>query len=474
MATATPKVDVDKARDDMINLFEQKQTDLKDNTAYYESERRPSAIGLSVPKKMQELLANVGLPRLYVNALSDRLELEGFRLPNAEEADEQMWDWWQANFLDVESTLGHTDALVHGRAYVTVAMPDPKVDIGLDPTIPIIRVEPPTSLYASIDARTRAVTQAIRAIYDDDGSQVVAATLYLPDQTISWVREQGQWTVSASVNHGMGVVPVIPLANRTRLSDLYGTSEITPELRSVTDAASRIMMDMQGAAELMAVPQRLIFGVKPEDIGIDAETGAKMYDAYLARILAFEDPDAKAQQFAAAELRNFTDVLDHLDKKAAAYTGLPPQYLSTQSDNPASAEAIRASESRLVKNAERKAKIFGAAWEDVMRMAHKVMNPGADLSPELFRMETIWRDPSTPTYAAKADAASKLYANGMGVIPRERARIDMGYSEAERIEMRKWDEEEDALGQLAGMYGTSTPTTDKPAADPQPADKAAA
>jgi hypothetical protein len=74
----------------------------------------------------------------------------------------------------------------------------------------------------------------------------------------------------------------------------------------------------------------------------------------------------------------------------------------------------------------------------------------------------VWRDPSTPTYAAKADAVTKLYANGAGVIGKERARIDLGYSIAEREEMRAWDAEENPLGQLAGMYSEPKP---KPAVE---------
>ena len=448
-------VDLDKTRDEMLNAFEQKQSGLKDAKAYYDSERRPDAIGVAVPPEMRKLLANVGYPRLYVDSIAERQELEGFRMGGSE-GDAELWDWWQANNLDVEATLGHTDALIYGRSYITVAAPDPKVDLNVDPNVPIIRVEPPTGLHAVIDPRTREVTQAIRAVYNEDQTAVISATLYLPDQTVQWVKEQGLWKILNRVNHGLMMVPVVPLPNRTRLSDLYGTSEITPELRSVTDAAARILMDMQGTAEIMAIPQRLLFGVKPEDIGVDPETGAKLFDAYIARILAFEDPDAKATQFTAAELRNFVDALDALDRKAAAYTGLPPQYLSFSSDNPASAEAIKSSESRLVKKVERKNKIFGGAWEQAMRIAYKVIK-GGDIPPDMYRLESVWRDPSTPTYASKADAAAKLFANGMGVIPKERARIDMGYSIAEREEMLVWDKQENPMNQLAGMYGTAAP-----------------
>jgi hypothetical protein len=106
----------------------------------------------------------------------------------------------------------------------------------------------------------------------------------------------------------------------------------------------------------------------------------------------------------------------------------------------------------LVKKTERKNKIFGGSWEQAMRVAYRAVK-GGEIPPEMFRLESVWRDPSTPTYAAKADAAAKLFANGMGVIPRERARIDMGYSITEREEMRQWDEEDNPMGRLAQMYG---------------------
>ncbi|AXH48789.1 portal protein [Mycobacterium phage Steamy] len=439
------------ARDEMVSAFEEASRNLKTNTSYYDAERRPEAIGVTVPPSMQSLLAHVGYPRLYVDSIAERQAVEGFRVGDADETDEEMWQWWQANNLDIEAPLGYTDAYVHGRSYITLSMPDPQLDLGWDPKTPIIRVEPPTRMYAKIDPRINKVSQAIRVAYDEEGNEIQAATLYTPNDTFGWFKADGEWQEWFSVTHGLQAVPVVPLPNRTRLSDLYGTSEITPELRSMTDAAARILMLMQATAELMGVPQRLIFGIKPEEIGVDPETGQTFFDAYLARILAFEDAEGKIQQFSAAELANFTNALDQIAKQVAAYTGLPPQYLSTAADNPASAEAIRAAESRLIKKIERKNLLFGGAWEEAMRLAWR-MAKGGEVKPDMLRMETVWRDPSTPTYAAKADAAVKLYANGVGVIPRGRAQMDMGYSIKEREEMDRMFEKEAAQG--LGMLGT--------------------
>ena len=107
--------DPDETREQMISAFEDAAKSQASNTSYYEAERRPEAIGVTVPVQMQGLLAHVGYPRLYVDSIAERQYVEGFRLGDADEADEEMWNWWQANNLDIEAPLGYTDAYVHGR-----------------------------------------------------------------------------------------------------------------------------------------------------------------------------------------------------------------------------------------------------------------------------------------------------------------------------------------------------------------------
>ena len=67
----------------------------------------------------------------------------------------------------------------------------------------------------------------------------------------------------------------------------------------------------------------------------------------------------------------------------------------------------------------------GNGYERVMRLAMAVegRDPAAATG-----LETVWRPASTPTQAAKADAAVKLYANGQGLADKHQARLDVGYS----------------------------------------------
>ncbi len=74
-------------------------------------------------------------------------------------------------------------------------------------------------------------------------------------------------------------------------------------------------------------------------------------------------------------------------------------------------------------------------------------------SPEARTLETVWRDPSTPTVAQQADAIVKLYQ--AGVLPKEFARQKMGYSAGERLLMAGMDEtavNQDILAASAALF----------------------
>ena len=437
---------VEISLDDAIDEFESATRGFQDSEDYYNANPRDLAVGIATPPQLRALLAQVGVPRIYVNAIAERLIIEGFRIGDSGDTDADLWAWFKANGLDDKAWLSFCEALVFGRSYITVAAPgeEDKDNPLLIPEVPIIQVESPKSLFAKIDPRTKRVLWAVRVVKDDQG-ETVSATLYTPDQTEVFAAQDGELVSFETVSHGLGVVPVVPMIHSESVSDLYGSSLISEDVRSVTDAMSRLLMNMQMTSELMATPQRIIFGSSVDELGGPDKNGLELYTS---SYIAVEDPTGKAVQLPAAELRNYTEALTQLLKMAAAYTGLPPQYLSYSDDNPASAEAIRASESRLVRHCEAVAAQFGAAWEQAMRIALLVM--GQQLTLDHFRMETVWRDPSTPTFQAKADAVQKAF--GSGIVPLEQARIDMGYSPEQRRQMAEWDKAS-PQGQLAAMYG---------------------
>lgn len=442
----------DSLVDDLLTDLNGKQGDLETNQAYFDATFRLRALGLSTPPEMRFLTAAVGWPAMYIQSLEERLDVEDFRMGDESEGDDRLRNWWQANLLDVESGPGHTEALVHGIAYVTVSAPNEDED----PTIPIIRLESPFNFIAKQDYRTRRVKNALRVYEDPEIPNEKYVALYLPNETVylgQSKNQSSQWFIDYRVKHDLDRVLVSPLVNRARIHEWCGRSEISKELRSATDAASRIMMNLQSAAELMAIPQRILFGVSEEDFPVDTSQPGAAMEAYMARIMAFENEAGKATQFQSADLRNYVEALQELAKQVASYTGLPPQYLSFSSENPASAEAIKSSEARLIKKVERKSRLFGQSWEEAMRLGMLVVD--GSIPQDSYKLETVWRDPSTPTFAAKSDGITKLHQQG--IIPTEQARIDLGYSDIQRKEMEKMDKS-DPVSQLNQLLFTQEAT----------------
>src|SRR5690606_41785343 len=101
------------------------------------------------------------------------------------------------------------------------------------------------------------------------------------------------------------------------------------------------------------------------------------------------------------------------------------------------AAASRWETAQQVNRCEGNKAIVGRAWEQVMRIAARIA--GVEGAQDLRLLETVWRNPATPTVAQKADAAVKLYTAGISTL--EQTREDVGYTPAQRQNMADQDRE---------------------------------
>lgn len=401
--------------------------------AYFNGEQLVRDLGISIPPQLKGLHTVIGWPRVGVESLEERLDLEAFRWADGSDSSE-LAEIAEANDLFDESSLAHLDALVYGREYLAVG----SGDCG-DDCPPLISAESPLDMTLMWDARLRMGTAALRECAADtfieSGPEERMLVLYLPDQTVMCLpNASGGWEVVGRDMHGLGVVPVVRMANRQRTADRVGKSEITPEVMSITDAACRRLMGMEVAAEFFGAPQRYILGAS-ESAFQDADGTAKSaWETYIGRVLALErDEDGQVPsvgQFAAHDPTGMTKIIDLYARIMSSQFGLPPHMLGYTTDNPASADAIRSTEAKLVKRSERRIRRFGYAWQQAMRLALWVRDGGP---PEKTRrIETVWRNPATPTVAAQVDATVKLVQ--AGVLPADSdVTLEMaGFTEGQR------------------------------------------
>jgi hypothetical protein len=415
----------------------------------------------------------LGWPMLAVEPLEERLDLLTFRYPDSgreidpeadpEEiaafaGDENLQRVWQDNDLDEESQMGHLDALVMKRAYATVGVNEEDADT------PLVTVESPREMFALVDPRTREVRAALRRWTDDydfvTQQQNQYATLYLPNSTSWFDRGPQGWRETGRDEHRIGKPLVAALTNRGRLANRYGQSELTAPLLSLSDAANKIATDMMVGAEFHMMPLRALFGVGPEDFEDEQGNRLSKLQVLMGKLLTVAgdgDTPVTAHEFSASSLSNFHDTLNQLARHASGLIGVDPSVLGMATgDNPASAEALKSREIRLIKKAERRQKAFGGGWERAMRLVRRLQE--GDWDPAAKRLEAVWRDAATPTRAQAADAATKLVAGS--IIPKQQAREDLGYTPGQQRRMAAFDEAnaaQDPLGQLTQAAGRSLP-----------------
>jgi hypothetical protein len=420
-------------------------------------------------------VVSLGWPSLAVDPLEERLDGLGFRYPESGDVekdvtpeelasavgDENLQQVWQENDLDEESQMGHVDALVMKRAYVTVGVQD---DGGTD--IPLVTVESPLEMFALIDPRTRKVRAALRRWTEeyDFGTAMAQqyATLYLPNMTAWFDQGPNGWRETDRDVHNVGEPLVAALTNRGRLADRYGRSELTPPLLSLSHAANKIATDMMVGAEFHMFPLRALFGVGPDDFKDMQGNRLSGIQMIMSRILTVPGggPGAEpvtAHEFASSSLTNFHDTIAQLGRLASGLVGVDPSVMGfAAGDNPASADALRAREVRLIKRAERKQRALGGGWERAMQLVRRIQE--GDWDPKAKRLEMIWQDAATPTRAQAADAAAKLVAASL--IPVQQGREDLGYTPGQQRRMAAWDKanaELDPIGQLTQAAGRGLP-----------------
>ena len=359
--------------------------------------------------------------RIVVTSSARRLKVQGFRFGPEESADDAAWAIWQANGMDAQSAMVHTEAIKLGEAYWLVEPPR------ADGAEPRITCEHPSQMIVATAPGDR--TQRLAALkrwLDDDG--YAYATLYLPDQVVKYrsaekvvVGARVQWKRRPGDEGGrnpLGEVPVVPVCNEPTMLG-GGTSDLEPGI-PIQNAIDKLCADMLVAAEFAAFRQRVMTGVETPD---DPATGRPMrVDMGVNRLFTVEAPDAKVFDLQASDLKNYVEAIEMFIQHLAAQTNTPPHYLLGKMLN-VSGDALAAAESGLVSKVEDKKSPFGEGHEEAMRLAFK--SKGDDQRATALDAETLWAPSERRSFAQVVDGAVKLAQIG---VPQEMVYEELGWS----------------------------------------------
>ncbi|HLR95354.1 MAG TPA: phage portal protein, partial [Jiangellaceae bacterium] len=260
--------------------------------------------------------------------------------------------------------------------------------------------------------------------------------------------------------HNLGVVPVIMHLHRNRVGEWAGRSGLAPLIPYV-DSATRSFTNMQFAQEAHGIPRMWMAGVGRGDF-VDADgKPIPMFEAYFDAIHMLRDKDAKVGQLSAADLKNFETAISIAAKQASSVTKMPPDYFGISTTNPAGEGAIRASEARLIRSVEAQNTQMGVSLGWVGALALRFAT-GEWVQGNRIKVE--WFDPATPTVAQRMDAIAK--AKAQGILSREGAWDELGWSEARKNREREYFEREESAVLAADLSFLNKPVPDGAADSP--------
>lgn len=383
------------------------------------------------------------IPRLAVTALAERLRVTGFTVDGL--PDPGLWADWTANDLDQLAGIAHREALTLGESFAIAwadSMGNPRVTIESATQVAVLR-----------DPASRDVVAAVKRW---ETPTTTEATLFEPDRITRLSSDAmgaitGFKTVDTIVNP-FGVVPVVPLRNSDRL--LGPAASELDDLVPLVDGLNKTLADMLVSSEFVGRPRRWATGIElieEDTVDEDGQPTTRAVNPFpeTNRMMIGENPDARFGQLDAADLNGYEAAVKVLTSQIMAVSALPAHYVGALTNQPASADALRAAEASLTARAEARQQVFGPAWEQVARLMIATRT-GAD--PLALDVQVQWADASTRSIAQEADAVVKLHSAGL--LPASYALKRLGYSEDEIQAIRTAQRAEalDQAGtQLAGL-----------------------
>ncbi|MFJ9318797.1 phage portal protein [Streptomyces globisporus] len=401
------------------------------------------------------------------DATVERMVPIAFRL-NDGTIDSAAWDAWRRNECDVEVGLAFLEALIAGRSYGLVWKPD-----GINTEITFHDVRQAIVEYVPGKRRAR---RAGLLVWKDGGQE--RASLFYPDAVFLWVREtqnsfgfalgnDAGWISAGVLANPLGAVPLVALENRARLRG-KPTSEIA-SVAPLQDAANTLWAHLLTAADERAVPARAVLGMDRPTKEILDEEGEVIGEEDLPidrfrrdRLLWLEREGAQIAEFSAADLTNYTSVIETAVRHIAAQTRTPPSYLTGEMVN-VSADALVASEAGLVAKVQERQRYFGASLRELMRL--EALAAGDPARAEALSMgSVVWRDAQFRSEAQYADALTKYRAIN---VPDEALWERMPDTTPEEIERWKSMRADQASaivgGDMAAFYGVKPDAPDSEA-----------
>lgn len=331
--------------------------------------------------------ATLGWCAKAVDCIADRLVFKGFVNDNF-----NLNEIYTLNSSDVLFDDAMLSALINSCSFIYISE-DP------DEPAPRLQVISGADATGILDPITRLLREGYAVLSrNEDTGEAVEELYFIKGRTDYYKNKKLEDSVDNEAPYPL-LVPIIHRPDSTRP---FGRSRITESARYWQRYAIRTLVRADVSSEFYSFPQKYVLGLSQD---------AEMLDSGKAAISAFlqftKDNDGdhpSVGQFQQQSMAPFTEQLKNAASGFAGETGLTLDDLGFSTDNPSSAEAIKASHETLRLAAEKAQRDFSVGFLNVGYLAACLRDNFPYKRNEIYKSQPRWQ----PVFKPDASAISQI------------------------------------------------------------------
>jgi len=371
---------------------------------YYEMKNVTRDLGISTPPGLRNWYSVLGWNAKAVDALADRLVFREF-------ADDtfDLNGIYNMNNRDTLFDSAILGALIGSCDFIYI-----REDEGSNPVLEVIDGANATGI---MDPQTGMLTEGYAVLERDEHERPVVEAYFKPHET--WVFRDGQ--EAAELFETIAPYPLlVPIVYRPDAKRPFGHSRISRACMEITASAIRTLKRSEISAEFFSFPQRWVVGTSP-----DADPLEKWRVTMSSLLEITKDEDGNTPtlgQFAQQSMSPHTEQLRMFASLFAGETGLTMDDMGFPTDNPSSAEAIKAAHENLRLAARKAQRTFATGFINAGYLAACIRDNYEYRRQQIYLTTPKWYpvfEPDAAMLSSIGDGAIKINQAIPGYIDRE-------------------------------------------------------
>lgn len=369
-----------------------KRRRVKTRYQYYEMKNINVDFGISTPPDLSRWQSVLGWCAKAVDSLADRLQFREFRDDNF-----ALNEIFRMNNPDTIFDSAILSSLISSCCFVYIS-PD-------GDGYPRLQVIDGGNATGILDPITGLLTEGYAVLERDEMDSPTLEAYFTPDSTVYYRKGRPTETEPNPAPYPL----LVPIINRPDAVRPFGHSRISRACMSLVGSALRTIKRSEIAAEFYSYPQKYVTGLSQDAEGIDK------WKATMSSLISFtKDDDGDKPTLGQFSQQSMSPHVEQLRMFAALFageTGLTMDDLGFVTDNPSSAEAIKAAHENLRLAARKAQRTFGCGFLNVGYLAACLRDRYPYLRRVFYMTVPIWDpvfEPDAAMLSSIGDGAIKI------------------------------------------------------------------